>query len=111
MRYLILEDSSERIKKFKSKLIGHEVMFTDVPKIAISLLKTSKWDFLCLDHDLDGKEMVDSGDGTGYEVAKFLYLNPEFKPDNIILHSYNPIGRKNMLNLLPEAIEAPGCWL
>lgn len=110
-RILIVEDSSERIKQFQRKLLNHVVVFTDDTKKAISLLATEKWDFLFLDHDLGGAEMVDSGPGTGYEVARYLFLNPDRKPPNIILHSLNPIGRANMLAVLPEAIENPGCWL
>ena len=54
--------------------------------------------------------MQSSGPGTGFELAKWLSENPEYKPESILLHSNNPAGRQNMKSLLPEAIEAPFAW-
>jgi len=107
---LILEDDPFRVKAFKRKFIGHSVTVTDNATEAIVLLKSKSWDYLFLDHDLGGEQMVSSGPGTGYEVAKFLEENPQYQPVNIALHSLNPSGRKNMQMALPEAIEAPFCW-
>lgn len=107
---LILEDNEARVKSFKRKFIGHNLTVTDDASEAIELLKTKSWDYLFLDHDLGGQEMVSSGPGTGYEVAVFLEENPQYKPANIALHSLNPGGRKNMKSALPEATEAPFCW-
>lgn len=108
---LILEDDPERIKKFKMKLIGNVVEIVDKTDAAIALLQHKKWDCLFLDHDLDGKVYVPSGDGTGYEVAVWLTRNPERIPETVILHSYNDTGRSNMKFVLSCAIEMPGAWL
>lgn len=107
---LILEDDPNRVKAFKQKFIGHHVKITDKAEEVIELLQSRSWDYLFLDHDLGGEQMVSSGPGTGYEVAKFLEENPQYKPAQIALHSLNPGGRKNMKLALPEAIEAPFCW-
>jgi len=68
------------------------------------------YDILSIDHDLGGKTYVESGEGTGYEVAEWLYENPDRKPKEIYLHSLNSAGRKNMKNVLPESVEAPFAW-
>ena len=66
-----------------------------------------------MDHDLGGKIYVESGPGTGYEVACWLE-DPENKghvPDHIVLHSLNTVGRKKMNMALPQAVDCPGAWL
>jgi len=111
MRILIVEDSPERIKSFKRKFIGHIVEITRDPDEAIDLLKTKSWDYLFLDHDLGHEEGVESGPGTGYQVALFIHQNPSLKPSKgIVLHSLNVVGRQNMKKILPEAVESPFCW-
>lgn len=111
MKILILEDDAERCKHFSRALIGHEVDITEFSKEAIKLLSNKNYDILFLDHDLGGKTYVDSGDGTGYEVAKWLSHNTGRKPKEIYLHSLNEWGRKNMKGVLPESIEAPFAWV
>lgn len=49
-------------------------------------------DIISLDHDL-------GEDKTGYDVAKFMVENGIY-PNVIYLHSANPIGVKNMYELL-----------
>ena len=110
MKILILEDSKRRHKAFRAKY-GFDLTIVETTSEAIELLESQEWDTLFLDHDLGGETMVDSGSGTGYEVAKWLSEHPERKPRQIILHSYNPVGRANMKAALPEAEEAPGIWL
>lgn len=43
-------------------------------------------------------------------VAKWLEENPKFQPKQIIVHSLNAVGRKNILAALPNAIEMPWAW-
>lgn len=69
-------------------------------KECINILQTNpnKIGILSLDHDLG--EPVDSN-GTGNDVACWLEEqaysgNWDMIPDNIIVHSANPVGRKNM---------------
>ena len=110
MNILILEDDPARIKKFLSKLIGHNVKVTDDARTCIQFLKSGSWDILCLDHDLGGKINVASGNNTGYEVSKWLELNPENTPPTVYIHSLNGVGAANMLACLPQAIQIPFLW-
>jgi len=114
MNILILEDNDDRIVQFKDRLDCEGVklhIIKTVPE-CISALKTENWDYLFLDHDLNGKVFVPSGgkEPTGWDVAKWLSQNPSRKPQNIILHSLNEWGRKNMKALLPEAQVVPFAW-
>lgn len=110
MNILILEDNADRQRQFRKNNIGHSVIVVDNAKEAIELLKSQTWDLLCLDHDLGGTQNVASGDGTGWEVARFLAENPQNKPANVVLHSLNGPGVQNMQAELPEAFVAPFCW-
>jgi CheY-like chemotaxis protein len=111
MNILILEDSVERQKLFTKKFGEHILVMVDSAKSAIEELQSQKWDTVMLDHDLGGEYGVDSGPGTGYEVAKWLSENPQHKPHQIIIHSANPVGRDRMKAELPEAIIAPFIWI
>lgn len=110
MKILVLEDNEERITQFKRNLAGNLLVIVDNADEAIDLLMHTKWDVVMLDHDLGGKEMVSSGPGTGYQVAVFLEQNPEFRPPNIIVHSMNPVGAKNILAAIDGARYCMGAW-
>jgi CheY-like chemotaxis protein len=112
MKIMILEDDPNRVEKFKRSLIGHNVFVTDDTKLAIQQLKKEEWDILFLDHDLGGQTFVQSGEGTGYEVATFLEKHPEYKPKTIYVHSLNPIGAQNMMRALdlPDKNYVPFAW-
>jgi CheY-like chemotaxis protein len=105
LRVLVLDDNKIRLKIFKRNLIGAVIVCTETVKDCIKELRDSEanYDYLFLDHDLDGKIYVPSGPGTGYEVAQWLKNNPHKKPNKIILHSCNEEGIKKMLEELPEA--------
>lgn len=110
MNVLVLDDSLERLKMFRQNLKGHSVTTVETSKDAITQLAQNDFDTLFLDHDLGGQAFVKSGDGTGFEVAIWLAKNPDRKPKQIVIHSFNPTGAQNMKNVLPEAQLAPGCW-
>jgi CheY-like chemotaxis protein len=110
MDILILEDDRNRQRIFIERLIGTNAVIVETVEAAIDLLSSQDWDYLFLDHDLGGEQMVPSGPGTGYEVAKWLAENPSRQPPNIIIHSYNPAGAQNMHGVLPNAVVSPGCW-
>lgn len=110
MRILVLEDDPARHKKIRRRLIGNVVVIVETAQEAIDLLRDEDWNLLSLDHDLGGEQMVESGEGTGWEVAKWLENHPERKPKRILLHSYNTPGRENMLACLPDAENCPGWW-
>ena len=113
MNVLILEDDplNTRMPKFRRNLIGHTIYHAKTPRDAISFLRSKTIDALFLDHDLGGTgQPEESGPGTGYEVACWLEEHPQFKPNQIVLHSLNPTGRARMKQALPEAHDAPGAW-
>lgn len=108
MKILVLEDDPVRHISFRKNLADHDLDIVTTSKEAIQKLQDDElYDALFLDHDLGGKVMVASGDGTGYEVAKWLESNPFAKPEKIYLHTMNPVGQQNMKQALPEAIIAP----
>ncbi len=119
MKILILEDDPERHKAFRKWLLRDAVTIVETTSACIQKLTDESWDILFLDHDLGGETMVPSDAGTGYEVAQWLTHNPDHLPfTQIILHSYNPVGRENMYQVLMNkfgnpsyVLQAPGCWL
>jgi CheY-like chemotaxis protein len=110
MNILVLEDDRARQQTFAQKLIGTNAVIVETAAEAIQALSEGEWDYLFLDHDLGGQQMVESGPGTGYEVAEWLAEHPEHQPPNIIIHSFNPSGAENIHRALPNATVAPGCW-
>ena len=62
-------------------------------KEAIMNLETGMVEIISLDHDL-GEEM------TGYDVAKWIeekvWMDDDFCPPEILIHSANPVGRSNI---------------
>lgn len=113
MKILILDDDMLRHYQFKQNFIGHAITDVQTVEAAIRYLKTEKFDAAFLDHDLGGHSMVDSfgEEPTGYTLAKWMAENPDRKPERIYIHSYNPVGAKNMQDLLPGSILAPGLWM
>jgi hypothetical protein len=110
MRILILEDDENRNVYFRRNFAPNEIVITDDSKECIKLLVDENWDMLFLDHDLGGQQMVSSGENTGYEVAQFLEENSIFVPPRVVIHSFNPIGARNMHQALPRATVMPGAW-
>jgi CheY-like chemotaxis protein len=110
-RILILEDDPERHLAFEAKFGGYDITIVETAQEAIQRLREAVWDVLFLDHDLGGQIMVESGPGTGYEVAVWLEEHKDQQPKQIFLHTYNPIGAEKMKAAIPNAILAPGIWL
>ena len=86
---LVLEDDPAREKFFRSALRNIDVTFVSTVEDAIDKLKEVEFDWVFLDHDLDGQQMVESGPGTGYSVAVWLARNRKRQPENIVVHSLN----------------------
>ena len=107
---LILEDDPKRHKVFLNNLIGCAVTIVDTVEAAIDELSHKEFDALFLDHDLNGEQMVESGEGTGYMVALWLTSHPNCRPDSIVIHNFNPVGSENMHLLLPGSQLIPGAW-
>jgi len=106
LKIMVLEDMSSRIQFFKNKLHKHDVYYFDNADDAINALRflsDKSWDIIFLDHDLEGRIFVPSSyHNTGYTVAKFISEN-DVKIDQIITHSMNPQGAKNIKMILPKA--------
>ena len=116
--YLIVEDSTERLKliaRYFDNFIGKtfDVAFTS--KAAINYLKTNSYYCIFLDHDLEEEhyEKENSYEGTGQEVCRFLVDN-SIPVSKIVIHSLNPIGSHNMMGILAEGdydyISKPFFW-
>ena len=110
MRILILDDDHTRHKHFNRNLIGHVVENTHTAEECIDELKDNEWDVVFLDHDLGGEVYQASAEGTGWEVAKWLHDNPKRKPNTVIVHSFNPTGAKNMIDLVEGSVYLPSVW-
>lgn len=108
---VILEDDPNRISSFKKKIgdASNLMIFTDVDP-CVRYVKNNKdiIDMIFLDHDLGGEIYVDSNDhNTGYTMAKKI---KEIYGDNYpqtIVHSMNPSGVKNILEVLKKAEAIP----
>lgn len=105
-RVLFLDDSPERQKTMRLYL-GPDRAFTAqqaIDKLAESMTAFKPYDVVFLDHDLGGKEHVDS-DGpeeTGYTVAKWIVENRPYIPI-IIVHSLNQPGATRIADCLIAA--------
>ena len=111
---LILEDDPTRIPGLTNlfKLVGANVIWTNMASECIAEMKKQKFDIIFLDHDLGGQVYVKSGENTGYEVALWLSKNVDKKPtQQLYTHTLNPVGRQNILNIFGYGIYAPFVWL
>ena len=98
---LILEDEYQRIEQFKQRY--PDALITQNAAAVIALLKICHIDLLSLDFDM-GTPTIDNDGG---KVSAFLREHPEYMPDQVIIHSWNPVGRRRMLQDIPGAIVAP----
>ena len=105
---LILEDSKNRIRRFKQFFVGNNVEVAEAAPECIKLLESKQWDYLFMDHDLlpihyamlvKGHKGV--APGSGRDVAKYLAENPDKAPSKaIIIHSLNGLGSQKMFDIL-----------
>lgn len=111
MRILILEDDKERQVKFLANFApGNEILLVATAEGCIAALRDQHWDILFLDHDLGDKIMVESGPGTGYEVACWLEQNIFHVPEIVVVHSFNPDGASRIQAALSGSVRLPGAW-
>lgn len=110
-RVFLLEDDPTRVRLIREALIGKDVELTHAWDADKGLeLFAGPYDLILLDHDLGGKQFVDSSlDNTG---AGFVRRLPEGSITNftqVVVHSYNGVGAKViMLTLLERfGIDAP----
>lgn len=108
MYILILEDNDYRMTKFRRELIGHRIDHAKTVKTCVEFILANKYDLIFLDHDLGGKEMVNSTDEeTGYQVAVFIASFGENKKTPCVTHTCNPAGADSIVNVLPHAVKLP----
>lgn len=105
-KIFILEDDPQRIKMFRIRLAEHELFFTDeVAEAKDTYIAFEPFDYYFLDHDLGGEIYVDSNyHNTGFQFAKFL-AEQDLGKCQIVVHSLNPVGARNMLEVLPEGTQ------
>jgi len=112
MKILILDDSQSRLSTFRKKLIGAVVICVEhVSDCIRELVENEPFDYVFLDHDLDGKIYVPSGPGTGYEVAQWLKNHPDKMPGKVIFHTCNEKAIVLMMEEIPEALPLPGVFM
>lgn len=106
-KVFILEDSEDRMvefrKRFKDKaLITHSDKVEEAKKL---FSEEEFWDLILLDHDLGGEAYVNSNHpNTGAAFCRWLAKKNEVKyPSQIVIHSANQIGAKEMAKTLREA--------
>jgi DNA-binding NarL/FixJ family response regulator len=112
IKILFLDDSSFRHQCFDKnheKTRDIEISHAYDYESAVRMLSNNKFDIAYLDHDLSDADQLCNPDSetiekTGSDVAKFvaLELQPQLIPDLIIVHSFNPVGAKNMVNILED---------
>ena len=101
MNILIVEDDPNRIEWFKNSFHDDILFITKDTKKAIEWLKEESFELIFLDHDLGDEVYVDSGEGTGHEVAEYIADN-KLTSDLIVIHTCNPIGAVNMSRTLSD---------
>ena len=106
IKIFILEDNDERVAAFDRLLPqlyqGCQITHSKFADESKKILKDKDFDLIFLDHDLGGRVYVNSSEpDTGYQVAKFIAENG-IKYQQLIIHSMNPAGAQNMLNVLGE---------
>jgi response regulator RpfG family c-di-GMP phosphodiesterase len=107
MRVFILEDDFNRMDKFIRKLSCDQIDHAETVEAGKELVQKNKYDLLLLDHDLGGKQMVDSSEeNTGYQLAVFI-SGTQNKDTPCITHTCNPAGANNILSVLPHAVKVP----
>jgi CheY-like chemotaxis protein len=100
MNILILEDNPIRVDIFKNLFKSHTLFITEK---AIKTCENINYNVLFLDHDLEGKIWMDSNEEqTGYSFVKKLVQTDFQKNTLCYIHSLNPIGANNMVNLLHD---------
>jgi len=112
---LFLDDDVERHARFVELAKGFRqpchIDYVLTAEQAIYLLERKRYTVAFLDHDLGGKQYVDSEceEPTGYTVCKAI-MGLSDPPRSIIVHSHNPVGAKNMLGLLGQRL-ASIAWI
>lgn len=113
MHILILDDQLERHDVFRKIYHEHVVMCVFRYSEFVSEISKRRWNLVHLDHDLgdfvSNPDVWVDGWGcarefTGCEAAKLVCkLDPDLRPDRVVVHSINPDGGRKMLQILTSA--------
>ena len=104
-KIFILEDDITRIDWFRKEFANHQLFIAMDADGGKQAVHCEKYDLMFLDHDLGGKVFVNSEDSnTGFQVAKEI-LKSRNAGTPVVIHSWNPIGTKNIASLLHGAIK------
>lgn len=98
MKILIVEDSLERIEWFERILSNHTLFISTNAITAKSYLLNEDFDLIFLDHDLGEHTQ------TGLDVAQYLCSQSYLYKPNIIVHSMNYDGAKQIESLLSNHV-------
>lgn len=105
MYILILDDSSARHAEFDRMCAGMSdppmVTHVSTVKDACKALSATRYDIVCLDHDLD---LVDSSEN-GMEVVDYIidHLGATHRPEHVGVHSHNATAAVEMVRKLSQA--------
>ena len=111
MRILVLDDDAGRQRAFGQRLMNHTLtQVVNFHQVVRALQTEPKFDLAFLDHDLGEQAYADQegdyldSEKTGSDVARFIAreLPKEKYPDRIIVHSWNSVGSKRMVELLQD---------
>ena len=106
-KVLIVDDDPMRfpdlIRFAKQNVVDAEIiMVLDSVAAENILIANGPWDMIFLDHDLGGLVYINSNEpNTGYQIAKFI-ADHEIGFETCVLHSMNPVGIKNMHDVLKD---------
>lgn len=106
-RIFFLDDDYTRHGKFKWSYRNEDVLIVqawDYSQAVEALRTEPAFDEAHLDHDLELSGIRRLGEATGFDVVSFIVTLPEHqRPREIIVHSWNEMGRLRMREMLVAA--------
>jgi CheY-like chemotaxis protein len=102
MRIFVLDDEATRFESISRQFAGsgREFVWAATANDVISILEADAvFDVMFFDHDL-GMSEIDEASGlpplSGLDVARYVirHLDPSKWPDQVFVHSQNPVGAK-----------------
>ncbi|MBI2933249.1 MAG: response regulator [Planctomycetes bacterium] len=108
MKILFLDDDPfrETLVRLDLRRSGAKIVCVRSAADAIRALEREKFDLILLDHDLEGQVYVQSGPGTGFEVAQRIPGTVN-RSTRVIVHTMNEDGARKMI----EAIGSTAEWV
>ncbi|MDR0920567.1 MAG: response regulator [Oscillospiraceae bacterium] len=114
MKIFFLDDSKERQIVFQHHFakLAEIIFASDIEEAKEKFLPNAEYDLIFLDHDLGDRIFVSSEDeNTGAEFCRWLKNNWENSGTPIYIHSHNPVGAKNMINIIGTAKPYPFAYM